>query len=43
MRTLAYIYTLIVLAYPPYAILTDEPKQVEQPKPEPVWVCDDCC
>lgn len=42
MRTLAYIYTLMVLAYPPYAILTDE-KKVEQPKPEPAWVCDDCC
>lgn len=40
MRTLAYIYTLCVLAYPPYAILTDEPKQVTVHKPEPYWICD---
>ena len=41
MRTLAYIYTFIVLAYPPYAILTDEPpKKVTVQDYKPEWICD---
>ena len=41
MRTIAYIYTFIVLAYPPYAILTDEkPEQVAAQEYKPEWLCD---
>lgn len=40
MRTLAYIYTICVLAYPPYAILTDEPEQVTVHEYEHEWLCD---